>query len=147
VRAHSSERGDSLIEVIVAVAIVAVVTGAISASTIAAAHRFGPDAVQTALESSVAREMRVAVDVMKYQGASIAPASLSTAIPLPSSSPVPATLTLSSTTARDGSVTIVLTATSRTDSTKSATLTETIAAPAPLPGARVPAASDGSAPQ
>ncbi len=146
-RVHSSERGDSLIEVIVAVAIVAVVAGTIGASAIAAAHRFGPDPIQTALESSVASEMRIAVDVMKYQGAGIAPASVSTAIPLPSASPLQARLTLSSTTAHDGSVTLVLTATSEADSTKSATLTETIAAPAPLPGARVPAASVGSAPQ
>ncbi len=147
VRVRSSERGDSLIEVIVAVAIVAVVAGAIGASTIAASHRFGPDPIQTALESTVAREMRVAVDVMKYQGASIAPASLSTAIPLPSASPLQARLTLSSATGHDGSVTLVLTATSETDGSESATLTETIAAPAPVPGARVPAAFVGSAPQ
>jgi prepilin-type N-terminal cleavage/methylation domain-containing protein len=144
---RTSERGDSLIEVVVAVAIVAVVAGALGASTIAAAHRFGPDPVQTALEGTVSREMRVAVDVMKYQGATLAPITIATAIPLPSASPLAAHLELSTTTTSSGAVTIVLTATSDSDVTKSATLGETIPAPAPVPGARVSAQQAGTAPQ
>jgi hypothetical protein len=41
----------------------------------------------------------------------------------------------------------VLSASDDNDTTKSATLSQTIAAPAPLPGTRLPAASNGAAPQ
>ena len=144
---RSGERGESLVEVVVAVAIVAIATGALGAAAIAAVHRFGPDPVQSALEASVTREMRVAVDVMKYQGARLPTASVATTVPLPSGSPIPVSYVLSGQTNADSSVTIVLSVTDSDDSTKSATLSQTIAAPAPLPGARVPAASNGSAPQ
>ena len=145
---RSGERGDSLVEVVVAVAIVAIVAGTIGASLIAAAHRFGPDPVQGALEATVAREMRIAVDVMKYQGASLpGDAPVATAIPLPSGSPLPAHLTLKSTTQSDGSVTIVLSAASDHDASKSATLTQTIPAPAPVPGSRITSGIAGAAPQ
>jgi len=144
---YEGERGESLIETVVSVAIIALFVGAIAAGTIAAAHRFGPDPVASALEETLASEMRIAVDLLKYQGASVPPASIATTIPLPSGSPLPAQLSLATTTANDGSVTIVLTATSTNDPAESATLTQTIAAPAPLPGARIPAASSGAAPQ
>ncbi|MGC2130971.1 MAG: prepilin-type N-terminal cleavage/methylation domain-containing protein [Candidatus Aquilonibacter sp.] len=141
------ERGDSLLEVVVAVAIIAVATGALGAATIAAVHRFGPDPLQSALEATVTREMRIAVDVLKYQGASLPSTNLATTIPLPSGSPFPAHLSLSTTAAANGSVTIVLSASDDNDVTKAATLSQTIAAPAPLPGARLPAAANGAAPQ
>lgn len=91
--------------------------------------------------------MRIAVDVMKYQGASLPTTTVATAIPLPSGSPLSAHLSLSTTTAANGSVTIVLSATDDSDGTKSAIVSQTIAAPAPLPGARLPATSNGAAPQ
>ena len=141
------ERGDSLVEVVVAVAIIATALGALGAATIAAVHRFGPDPFQSALEGAVTREMRIAVDVMKYQSATIAPSTVATTIPLPSGSPMPAHLALEATTDTDGSVTIVVRATDDADASKSVTLSQTIAAPAPLPGARLPAGSNGAAPQ
>lgn len=144
---RSHECGESLVEVIVAVAILAIAAGALGAATVAATHHFGADPIQSALEASVSREMRIAVDVMKYQGASLPNASVATAIPLPSGSPLPVTYAVSTATNPDGSVKIVLSATDSNDSTKSATLSQTIAVPAPLPGARLPAASSGSAPQ
>jgi Tfp pilus assembly protein PilE len=143
---RSDERGESLIEVVVAVAVVAIVTGALGSALVAAVHHFGGDPIQTALETSVAREMRVAVDVMKYQGASLPSATVATAVPLPSGSPLPVSYAISSHSNADGSVTIVLSATDSNDSSKSATLSQTIAAPAPLPGARISGAN-GSAPQ
>ncbi len=141
------ERGDSLVEVVIAVAIIAVAASAFGAALIAAEHRFGPDPIESALEATVTREMRIAVDVIKYQGASLPSTSVATTIPLPSGSPLPAHLSATSATAADGSVTIVLRATDDNDASKSATLSQTIAAPAPLPGARVPATLGGSAPQ
>lgn len=141
------ERGDSLVEVVIAVAIVAIAVGALGGTLIAAERRFGPDPIESALEATTTREMRIAVDVMKYQGASLPSTSLATTIPLPSGSPLPVVLSVTSATAADGSVTIVLSADDSDDASKSATLSQTIAAPAPLPGARVPAVSGGSAPQ
>ena len=141
------ERGDSLLEVVVAVAIIAVAAGALGAATIAAVHHFGPDPLQSALEATVTREMRIAVDLVKYQGASLPAATVATTIPLPSGSPLPAHLSLATTNAANGSVTIVLSATDDNDATKAATLSQTLAAPAPLPGARLPAAINGAAPQ
>lgn len=144
---RSSERGESLIEVVVSCAIVAVITGAAGAALIAATHRFGPDPRQQALETVVANEMRVALDVAKYRGATLAPVSIATTVPLPSSSPLPVTLLLTPTNIAGGGVTIAITATSASDATTSATLVQTIAAPAPLPGSSVMAPSDGAAPQ
>lgn len=144
---HYGERGDSLIEVVLSVAIVATVLGAFIAGTIAALHRFGPDPVQSALDATVAREMRIAANLMKYQGASIPPASVATTIPMPSGSPLPARITLTTATAADGSVTIAITAASALDASKTASATQTIAAPAPAPGTRIPAAANGAAPQ
>jgi hypothetical protein len=144
---HDLERGDSLVEVVIAVAIVAIAVGALGGTLIAAERRFGPDPIESALEATTTREMRIAVDVMKYQGASLPSTSLATTIPLPSGSPLPVVLSVTSATAADGSVTIVLSADDSDDASKSATLSQTIAAPAPLPGARVPAVSAGSAPQ
>lgn len=144
---RSSERGESLIEVVVAVAIVAIATAALGGALVSALHHFGGDPIQAALETSVAREMRIAVDVMKYQGASLPAATLATAIPLPSGSPLPVTYSISS--RGSGPVTIVISATDNDDSTKKATLTQTIAAPAPVPGTRVsiPPTTLGNAPQ
>jgi prepilin-type N-terminal cleavage/methylation domain-containing protein len=144
---NSLERGDSLVEVVVAVAIIAIAVGALGGTLIAAEHRFGPDPIESALEETTTREMRIAVDVMKYQGASLPSTSLATTIPLPSGSPLPVVLSVTTATAADGSVTIVLSADDSNDANKSATLSQTIAAPAPLPGARLPAMSSGSAPQ
>jgi hypothetical protein len=144
---HPGERGDSLIEVVVSVAIAAIAVGAFAAGTIAAFHRFGADPVQSALEATVTREMRIAVDLLKYQGASVPPASVATTIPMPSGSPLSVQLTLGTSSDADGSVTVTITATSTNDTAKTASATQTIAAPAPLPGARIPAAAPGAAPQ
>jgi hypothetical protein len=103
--------------------------------------------VQSALEGVAAREMRVAVDILKYQGASVSSTTLATTVPLPSASPLAAHLTLATSLAGNGSVTISITASSDADATKQATLSQTILAPAPLPGSRIPAAVDAAAPQ
>jgi len=144
---RNGERGDSLIEAVVATAVIAVALGALACALLTATRRFGADPVQSALEASAAREMRVAVDVLKYRGTNVPATTLATTIPLPSASPFPAHLTLATTTASDGSVTIVLTAASDADATKRATLATTILAPAPQPGARIPASAGAAAPQ
>lgn len=144
---QSGERGESLIEVVVACAIVAVVAAAVGGGLIAATHRFGPDPVMQALEQTAASEMRTAVDLAKYQGTSLPSVSIATTAPLPSGSPLPIALSLTSQTAGDGSVTLTISATSANDAGKRATLSEQIAAPAPLPGSSIDAPLRGAAPQ
>lgn len=139
------ERGDSIIEVVVAVAIAAIACAALIAGTVAAAHRFGPDAATCALQAAVQREMRIAVDVMKYQGGSIAPATIATSVPLPGGSPAAAHLSIATSTLANGANVITLQATLDADPSKTATLTTTLPPPAPLPSSTIFAT--GSAPQ
>jgi Tfp pilus assembly protein PilV len=143
----TGERGESLIEVVVAAAIVAISLGALLGASLAAAHRFGPDPVQTALQRGLQQEMRIAADLLKYQGGTIAPAAVATAIPMPSGSPLPVHLSIATVPLAGGGTAVTLDATSDADPNESFRLQSTIAAPAPLPGSSVtsPGAA-GSAP-
>ena len=132
-----SERGDSLIEVVVAVAIVAIASAAILSGTIAAARRFGPDPVREALQQYVQREMRVAVDLLKYEGASMPPASVATSIPLPGGSSLEAHVSVNVSALPQGGTAIAITAQSDADSSKSVTMQTIVAHPAPLPSSTV----------
>jgi hypothetical protein len=105
---YSGERAQSLVEVIVGVGIMAVVVASTLGAVVAATHRFGADPAQSALEASVASEMRVATDLLKYQGATISPTSVATTIPLPSASPLAATMSISTTTLANGGVSITI---------------------------------------
>ncbi len=127
------ERGDSLIEVVVAVAIVAIALGAVMAATISATHRFGPDPQMAALQRQAGREMRLATDIMKYQGSSIAPATVATTVPLTGASPIPAHLSISVSPAPQSGFAITITATSDRDPSETATVQSTIPQPVPLP--------------
>ncbi len=142
-----AERGESLIGVVVAVAVVATATTALLACTLAAVRHFGPDPIAAALERSARRELRIAVDLLKYQGASVPAASIATTIPLPSASPFAADLDLARVTRADGSLVVTVEARSVSDPGERVTLSASLAAPAPLPSALVPAARDGSAPE
>jgi hypothetical protein len=135
-----------MIEVVIAVAITAIVLTAIVTGVVAAVHRFTPLPVQSALDAAVAREMRVAVDLLKYSGGSIAPRSIPTSIPMPGSSPVPVQMSVSTVTGSSGAVTVTIGAVSQTNPPLASTLTATIAQPAPLPSSNV-SAGTGSAPQ
>jgi hypothetical protein len=141
------QRGESLIDTVVSCALIAAISAAVGASLIAATHRFGPDPVQQLLEQTAANEMRVAVDIAKYRGSLLLPASIATSVPLPSSSPLPILLSLAPATISGGGVSITIVATSASDRSKSATLTQTVLAPAPLPGSSVTSNVSGAAPQ
>ena len=132
-----SERGSSLIEVVVAVAIIVIATTAILSATMGAAHRFGPDPIREALQHHVQREMRIAIDLLKYQGASLASATAATSIPLPGASPLPAHVSLTVSALPQGGTAIALTAQSDADSSKTVTMQTIIAHPAPLPSSTV----------
>ncbi|MDE2481432.1 MAG: hypothetical protein KGN02_04510 [bacterium] len=144
---NATERGESLVSVVVGVAIAAVATTAAIAGTLAAARHFGPDPVATALEQSARRELRVAVDLAKYRGAILPPTSIATTIPLPSASPLDATLSFTATPHADGSIDLRVRAASVTDPSERASAATTIPAPAPLPSSLVPATAGAAAPQ
>lgn len=135
---NNRERATTLLEVTVATAIITLVIGAVLSASVTAIRHFGANATQTALESAVAREMRIAVDVLKYSGTNIPPASIPTSIPLASTTQIPVVLAISTTPSSGGGVQIQITATS-SDPPRSATLETTLATRAPAPGSTVAA--------
>ena len=139
------ERGESLIEIVVAVAIVAIATSALLAGTISAAHRFGPDASKLALNNVLHREMRIAVDVMKYQGSTIAPTTVATTIPMPGASPAATHLSIATHALAGGATAITIDASLDTNTNGTLSLTTNVPAPVPLPSSTISAT--GNAPQ
>jgi len=139
------ERGESLVEVVIAVAIVALVGTAILGGTLVATHRYGPSIEQTALQDAVHREMRVVVDVMKYQGNVIGPATVATTVPMPGASPAAAHLTIVTGLLGNGATSVSIVASLDADATNAVTLTTTLAPQVPLPSSTL--LINGSAPQ
>ncbi len=131
------QRGSSLIETAVAVAIAAIVTGAALNAAVAAIHSAGTNPIRAALASAVRREMTIAIDVLKYRGATVAPVTIATTLPMPAGSALPADLSIQTApVGRDG-LRVVITATQSNDARERASLTATLSARAPLPGAVV----------
>lgn len=135
------ERGDSLVEVIVAVAVIAITLGAVLSGTVAAAHRFGSDPVQDVLQAKVLDETRIATNLLKYQGVSLTPAVIATTIPIAGASPLPAHLSLAVATTAAGGYIVTIRAQSDRDSSAIATVRTLIARPVPLPSSTVNAGS------
>jgi hypothetical protein len=140
------ERGETLIEVVVTTGVVAVTLVALISATLAATHRFGPDPIQTALQMTLQNEMRVAADVLKYQGGSVSAQSVATAIPMPSGSPLPAHISIGVSPLPGGGIALTLHAASDADSNEATTLNATLPAPVPLPGSTITAPSTAPAP-
>jgi hypothetical protein len=140
-----NERGGGLVEVVVAAAIAGIAIAAILSAIVTATHRFGARPVDEALRACVQRELRVAADVLKYQGASVAPASVATSAPLPGGSPLPIHLSISANVVASGGYTVTVTA--NADGTdESATMTTSVPALVPLPSAQIVSPSNGAAP-
>ena len=132
-----NQRGTTLIEATIAVAIVALLAGAALGTASMAAHAASSSIVRTALQTAAQREMRIALDILKYQGSTLAPATVATTLPMPASSPLPAQLTIRTTLSADGSTAVSVTASSLDDATQSVTLDAALQARAPLPGSQV----------
>ncbi len=142
-----AERGESIVEVVVAVAIVAIATMAVLGATLSATHRFGADPVKAALQSAASRETRLAVDLLKYQGSNIAPASVATTVPLPGSSPLPVTMSITTAPTASGAVSVTVTVSTNGEPQQTASVHTTIAQPAPLPSSELRSIDAGTAPQ
>jgi hypothetical protein len=89
-----AQRGATLVEVVVATGIAAIAIGSTLAVVLPAVHHLTPDPRDVALQTLVDRELRVAADVLKYDGSALAPASETLNVPIPNASPFPATVTL-----------------------------------------------------
>ena len=140
-----NQRGEGLVEVVVAAAICSIAIAAILSAVVAATHRFGAQPVDEALRHCVEREIRVAIDVLKYQGGSIAPAAIATSAPLPGGSPLPIHVSISANAIAGGGYSVTVMA-SADGTNESATMTTSVPEPAPLPSAQIVSPSNGAAP-
>jgi hypothetical protein len=133
------ERGQSLVEAIVAVAVASVVVSAVLGAAIVANAHFGANPAQSALAGTVRREMDVARNLAKYQGASLQPRTVQTTAPLPDGSPLPASLSLSVAAQPSGALQVTISASATWRGTPyTYAMTSALLAPAPLPGSTVP---------
>ncbi len=140
-----NERGAGLVEAVVAAAVASIAIAAILSALVTATHRFGAKPIDEALRACVQRELRVAVDVLKYEGGAIAPATVATSAPLPGGSPLPIHLSISTSAVAAGGYTVTVTA-SADGTNESATMTTGVPQPIPLPSARIVSPSNGAAP-
>jgi hypothetical protein len=142
---HASERGDTLAETAIAVAIAATVCAAVLAAAVSSLHAAVTLPVRSALRQALAREMHVALDVVKYQGASIPPLSLATALPMPAGTPLPAQLSVSTAKLANGAIIVTVTAAAADGSGIRQSLSARLSRQAP-PGAQVVAPGLAPAP-
>jgi hypothetical protein len=125
----------NLLEAAVATAIAATVTGATLGAVANAVHAAAGDPVRDALQSAATREARVALDVLKYDDASIAPRAIATALPLPAGTPLPAQLSISVVSKAHGVTNVTVVATAAADAAETASVTVSLDTRSPLPGA------------
>ncbi len=125
--------------------ILACVVGALlSLGTVAIRH-FAPDPYQEAMDRATGQEARIAADLLKYGGTTLAPASLATTVPLPSASPLPVHMVLDVRSQSDGSTLITVSATSSSPA-RSASAHLLLTHRAPPPGSSVLAPAMVAAP-
>lgn len=132
-----AQRGSALVETAVALAILAIVGGAALNAVIATSRFANGRPVRETLAAEVRREMPVAIDLVKYAGANVPPATVTTALPMPTGTPLAANVTLAVSPAPDGSLRVGITAVQRDAPHDRAALTATLGAQAPQPGATI----------
>jgi hypothetical protein len=129
------ERGQALVESIVASAIASIVAIAVLGAAVVANAQFGPNPAQEALESAASRQLYVAQNLEKYQGTTLRPASVPTTVPLADGSHLPATLSLNTTPLAEGALRVTITASATWRNKQyTAALSRALAPPVPPPG-------------
>ncbi len=140
-----SQRGTTLAETAVTVGIVAIVAGAVLHGALVAARGAG-DARTAALRQAAARELSIALDLLKYDDATLAPASVATSVPMAAGSPLPAQLSISAAAQTDGALLVTVEAAASDGSGKRASLAAILARRSVLPGTQVRAPGLAPAP-
>lgn len=125
----------TLFETTIAIGILATVAGTTLAVSAMAAHAWANAAMRSVMQDAAEREMRVSLDVLKYQGGALAPVTIATTLPLGSASPLPVRLSLSASTAPSGATSVTISVAAMDDSTQRVTLGAELDRRAPLPGA------------
>ncbi len=113
----------TLAEVTISVAIAAIAIGGTLTAFIFAVRALAPDARDAAMQQAADRELRIARDILKYEGSSLVPAAVQTSVPIPNASPLPVLLSLTVSGAgrdQDGSMS------PRTGGAKAATAARTV---------------------
>jgi hypothetical protein len=131
------QKASALVETAIAVAMVTTVAGAALSAAIVAGRAAGMHPAQDALQFEVKREMGIALDVLKYQGANIAPTAIATTLPLPAGSPLPVNVSIATTSLPHGPIRVTITASTSRRPTESVSLTAALDERAPSPGAVV----------
>lgn len=124
----------TLFETTIAIGILATIAGATLGVSAMATHAAANAAVRSVMQDAAEREMRLALDVLKYQGGALAPVTLATALPLAGASPLPVRLSLSTSTTPGGATTVTVGLVATDDSAQRVTIDATLDRRAPLPG-------------
>ncbi|HZY99636.1 MAG TPA: hypothetical protein VFE36_08690 [Candidatus Baltobacteraceae bacterium] len=124
----------TLFETTIAIGILATVAGTTLGVSAMAAHTAADAAARSVMQDAAEREMRVALDVLKYQGGSLAPVTIATSLPLASASPLPVRVSVSSLVTAGGATSVTIGVVATNDSTQSVTLSAALDRRAPLPG-------------
>jgi prepilin-type N-terminal cleavage/methylation domain-containing protein len=127
------QRGSSLVEVTVAIAIVAIAAGAALGALLSTGRHHAQRDRRAILEEDLRSELAVAVDIVKYSGGALVPATVATSLPMPAGSPLAATISL--TIRHSGTATQIQVTAQTIDGMQRAMLGATVAAQAPLPDA------------
>lgn len=136
----------TLFETTIALGILATVAGATLGVSAMATHAAANAAMRTVLQDAAEREMRVALDVLKYRGGTLAPAAIATTLPLGTASPLPVRLSITSSVGPSGATTVTVGAVAADDPAQQITLTGTLDRRAPLPGSVLRAPGFAAAP-
>jgi len=141
VRFHS-QTGATLAEAVVATGIATLAIGAALGIAAPAVWRLSPDARDLALAQLAREQLRIARDILKYDGSRVVPDAIATTVPLPDGTALPVVVRLDA-QAIDGATLVTVTATAgeRTQSQ-----TATVAARAPQPGSTILASGLVAAP-
>lgn len=124
----------TLFETTIAIGILATVAGATLGAGAMATHAAASAAVRSVMQDAAEREMRVALDVLKYQGGTLAPVTIATSLPLASASPLPVRLSVSSSATAGGPTSVTIGIVAADDPQQRMTLNGTLDRRAPLPG-------------
>ncbi|MBV8490388.1 MAG: hypothetical protein JO199_07665 [Candidatus Eremiobacteraeota bacterium] len=126
--------------------IVAIVAGAALDGALTAIRGAAGDPASTALQQAVARELRIALDVLKYDDATIAPASIATTVPMSVGTPFPAQLSIAVAGRAGGALRVTVDAAALDGSKRRASLSATLDNRSVLPGSQVVAPQLAPAP-